>query len=280
MSDQQAEMSFWDHLEELRWTILRSLIALAVFTGGGLTLLFYYYDEIILAPTRSDFITFSFLCKITSGIPFIPDFCDSTYHVELITTHVTAHFFTYMSSSFWIAVLITFPYLMYEVWKFVSPALYPNEKKNVKWVFGFGTVMFFIGCAVGYFIVFPMSLRFLAFDFRLSPAIAQQTSLESYMDIFVVLIFIMGIVFELPLVAWLLSQMGLLKRSFFNKYRRHAIIGLLIAAAFITPSGDPFTLMVVFIPLYTLYELSAFFVKKDPPKEEEEEANVVKHASG
>ena len=270
MSEQQGEMSFWDHLEELRWTILRCVIALVVFTIGCWVFLLNFFDEFILAPARHDFITYRFLCKVTTAVPFFPDFCDPTYHPEIFNTSLTGPFFTHMSSAFWMAVLLTFPYLMWEIWKFVRPALYPHEKKSVSWVFSFGTVMFFIGCAVGYLLVFPMTVRFLV-QWRLSPEIAEQTSLESYMDTFILMIFIMGVVFELPLVAWLLSQIGILKRSFFKKYRRHAFVGLLIAAALITPSGDPFTLSVVFIPLYGLWELSAFFVKKDPPEEDEKE---------
>jgi sec-independent protein translocase protein TatC len=130
--------------------------------------------------------------------------------------------------------------------------------------------MFFIGCAVGYFMVFPMTLRFLA-TYQLSEAIKEQVSLESYMDNFLMMIFIMGIVFEMPLISWLLSQIGILKRSFFRTYRRYAIVGLLIAAALITPSGDPFTLSVVFFPLYGLYELSALFVKEGKKEEDGEE---------
>ena len=256
-------MSFWDHLEELRWTILRCIIALVVFTIGGFAALYYWFDSVMLAPTRSDFILYRFLCKVTSTVPFLPDFCDTTYHVKIFNVNLTTQFFTHMSSSFWLALLMTFPYLVYEIWKFVRPALYPHEKKSVRWVFSFGTVMFFIGCFFGYCLVFPMTLRFLA-TYRLSPVIEEQVSLESYMDNFLLMIFIMGVVFELPLLAWLLSQIGLLKRKFFKKYRRHAIVGLLIAAALITPSGDPFTLSVVFLPLYGLYELSALFVKKGP----------------
>ena len=262
MSEQKGEMSFWDHLEELRWTIFRCIIALVVFTLGCLALLYYFYDEFILAPTRADFILYELLCKVTSSVPFLPDFCDTSYLVKIFNVSLTGPFFTYMSSSFWMALIMTFPYLVYEIWRFVLPALYPHEKKSVRWVFSSGTVMFFIGCAVGYFLVFPLTVRFLA-TFRLSPAIDIQSSLEDYMGMFWLMIFIMGLVFELPLLAWLLSQIGILKRSFFKKYRRHAIVGLLIAAAIITPSGDPFTLSVVFLPLYGLYEISAFFVKKD-----------------
>ena len=169
---------------------------------------------------------------------------------------------------------------MWEIWKFISPALYENEKKNVRWVFLFGTIMFFIGCSVGYLLVFPLTLRFLA-TYQLSAAITEQVSLDSYMNNFLMLVFIMGVVFEMPLVSWLLSKIGILHRGFFHKYRRHAIIGLLVAAAFITPSSDPFTLGAVFFPLYGLYELSAFFVRKEPKEdedEEDEEENTIANA--
>ncbi|MDR1225081.1 MAG: twin-arginine translocase subunit TatC [Tannerella sp.] len=275
MSQQQEEMSFWDHLEALRWTLFRCVIALIVFTVTGFVFMQYLFDTVILAPTRADFILYRVLCELTRSIPLMPDFCDETYHVKIFNVKLASPFFISMSTSFWLALLITFPYLVYEVWKFISPALYDYEKKNVRWAFLCGTIMFFIGCAVGYFFVFPMTLRFLA-TWDISVAIENQSSLESYVDMFIMLIFIMGIVFEMPLVSWLLSKMGLLTRSFFNKYRRHAIVGLLIAAAFITPSGDPFTLGCVFLPLYGLYELSALFVKKAPKEEDDIGTEVAK----
>ena len=280
MSDQQEEMSFWDHLEALRWTLFRCAIALIVFTIGAFISMYELFDSFVLAPTRADFILYRSLCKITSSIPFMPDFCDTTYLIHIFNVTLTSSFFTHMSTSFWLALLLTFPYLVYELWKFISPALYDNEKKNVRWVFFFGTIMFFVGCAVGYIMVFPMTLRFLA-TYRLSDAIAEQVSLESYIDTFILLIFVMGIVFEMPVISWLLSKLGILNRSFFNKYRRHAIVGLLVAAAFITPSSDPFTLACVFLPLYGLYELSAFFVKKAPKEDDDDESSeIVKHGTG
>ncbi len=267
---QQDEMSFWDHLEELRWTLFRSLLALFVFTIGGFAVMHFLFDTVVLAPCSSEFIAFRWTCKVSEHLPFIPDFCDQAYHVEIVNIKLATQFFTHMTSSFYLALVLTFPYLMWEVWKFVSPALYENEKKNVRWVFLFGTIMFFIGCAVGYFMVFPMTLRFLA-TYNLSDAIVEQVSLESYMDNFLMLIFIMGIVFEMPLVSWLLSKLGLINRSLFHNYRRHAIVFLLVAAAFITPSGDPFTLGIVFFPLYGLFELSAFFVKKAPVEDDDDD---------
>jgi sec-independent protein translocase protein TatC len=280
MSELQEEMSFWDHLEALRWTLIRIIIGLLVFTIACLAVMReYLFDAVILAPCNSDFILYRGLCKLTAAIPFIPDFCDDKFEVTIINLKPTTQFFTWMSSSFWLALLLTFPYLVYEVWKFVRPALYEKEKKNVRWVFSFGTIMFFAGCAVGYFLVFPMMLRFLI-QFNLSDLIQETVALEYYMDNFLIMIFIMGLVFEMPLISWLASQLGLLKRSFFNKYRRHSIVGLLVAAAFITPSGDPFTLACVFLPLYDLFELSAFFVKKAPKEEDEESTNIVKYGAG
>jgi len=267
---QQDEMSFWDHLEELRWTLFRTVLALFVFAIGGFAVMPYLFDNVILAPCSSDFIMYREMCKLSQHFSFMPDFCNDTFHVDIVNIKLASQFFTHMTTSFWLAVLLAFPYMMYEVWRFISPALYENEKKNVRWVFLFGNIMFFIGCSVGYFLVFPMTLRFLA-TYQLSAQIVEQVSLDSYMDNFLMLVFIMGVVFEMPLVSWLLSQIGLLHKSFFHKYRRHAIVALLVGAAFITPSSDPFTLSIVFIPLYFLYELSAFFVKKDPIVEDDDD---------
>ena len=130
-----------------------------------------------------------------------------------------------------------------------------------------GNFMFFLGVAVGYFVVFPITLRFLA-DYHVSELIPNQISLDSYMDTFLMLIFILGIVFELPLLSWLLGKLGVIHREFFKKYRKHAIVILLILAAIITPTGDPFTLTIVFLPLYLLYELSALLVKPTIPEKE------------
>ena len=277
MDDPQAEMSFWDHLEALRWTLLRSIAALMVFAIGCFAVMPKLFDKVIMAPCSSDFIFYQWLCEfshwLSSKSPYLdilPDFCNDNYHVQVVNIKLASQFFTHMSTSFWLALMLTCPYLVWEVWRFIRPALYENEKKNIRWVCLFGTVMFFIGCAVGYFTVFPMTLRFLA-TYNLSSNITQQVSLDSYINNFLMLIFVMGVVFELPLVSWLLSQMGFLNRSFFHKYRRHAVVALLVAAAFITPSGDPFTLSVVFFPLYFLWELSAFFVKKAPKTDDDDD---------
>lgn len=262
-ANESNEMSFWDHLEDLRWTLLRSIIALVVFAIVGFAFMPDLFDKVIMSPCNSDFFLYKYMCKISSYTSLLPDFCDDNFHVEIINIKLASQFFTHMSASFWLALLLTFPYLLFEIWKFISPALYENEKQSMRWVFLFGTIMFFIGCFVGYSLVFPMTLRFLA-TYQLSEAISNQISLDSYMNNFLMLVFVMGVVFELPLVSWLLSKLGLLHRGFFKKYRRYAIVGLLVSAAIITPSSDPFTLSVVFFPLYFLWELSAMFVRPEP----------------
>ncbi len=269
----EKEMSFWDHLEEFRWTLIRIIIALIVLSVAGFIVIPYIFDSVILAPRSSDFITYRFFEKAGEIFPFLPDFSADAFDVDLLNINMTTQFMTYISTSFAFAVLLAIPYLIYEIWRFISPALYENEAKGVKMAFAFGGVMFVIGCLVGYFIVFPLIFRFLI-TFELSDAIKNTISLDSYMSNFYTLILIMGIVFELPLVCWLLSNLGLLYRSFFRKYRKHAVVGALLAAALITPSGDPFSLFVVTIPLYMLWELSALVVKKDPPEEPEEEDNL------
>lgn len=172
-----------------------------------------------------------------------------------------------MSLSFWTSLLIIFPYMIYEIWKFICPALYDNERIKIRWAFVFGTFMFFLGCVVGYSVVFPLTLRFL-YTYELSSFITNQLTLDSYMNNFLMLVFMMGIMFELPLLAALFSKLGLLTRTFFKKYRRYAIVILLTVAAVITPSSDPFTLMAVFIPIYMLWEMSAWLVKADDVPEE------------
>ena len=260
------EMSFWDHLEELRWMLFRIVIALIIFAVGAFIIMPWFFDTIIMGPAKADFFLYGSMCSLSQKVSFLPDFCDNEFHVDMINFELTAPFLRHLSTSGWVALVLICPYILFEIWKFIRPALYEHEKKNIRWVFWFGSVMFFIGCFIGYAVIFPMTLRFL-YQYTLSETIHNQVSLNSYLDNFITLILIMGLVFEMPLISWLLSQIGILKRSFFKNYRRHAIVVLVFAAAIITPTGDPFTLSIVFIPLYALFELSIFLVKKDPVEE-------------
>lgn len=255
------EMSFWDHIDALRSVLIRVVVVLVIATVGLFALMPSIFDTVILAPCRGDFVLYRLFERITASVPWLPDFSTTAFHVELINIKLASQFFIHMSTSFWLALVLMFPFVLYQLWTFVAPALYPSEKRGVKTAFLIGCLMFFLGVAVGYYIVFPVTLRFLA-DYHVSTMVPNQISLDSYMDTFLMLIFVMGVIFELPLVSWLMGLLGVLHRGFFRTYRRHAIVVLLALAAIITPTGDPFTLMIVFLPIYLLFELSAFLVPK------------------
>lgn len=257
--DQLQEMSFWDHIDALRAVLIRVVIVLVAATIGLFCVMPYLFDNVILAPCRGDFVLYRLFERMTSSVPWLPQFTTGDFHVELINIKLASQFFIHMSSSFWLGLVLTFPIVLYLLWTFVAPALYPRERRGVKMAFLIGCLMFFLGVAVGYFVVFPVTLRFLA-DYHVSQLVPNQISLDSYMDTFLMLIFVMGVIFELPLVAWLLGSLGALHRGFFKTYRRHAVVVLLVLAAIITPTGDPFTLMVVFLPIYLFYEVSAYLV--------------------
>ena len=261
-NDGDAGMTFWGHLEVLRWALMRVVIVLLVCVVGCFMAMPHIFDDFVLGPTTSGF----FLYRWMSGIPFL-NFADESFHVDIININVASQFMTHITTSFWFSLVIIFPYLIYEIWKFIRPALFANEKKSVGFAFGFGTLMFFLGCAVGYCLVFPFTFRFLT-EYQISESITNQINLNSYMGNFLMMIFVMGVVFELPLLSWILSRMGIVYREFLQQYRRHAVVVLLVLSAIITPSGDPFTLMVVFIPLYLLYELGIRLARNKPAEEE------------
>lgn len=247
------EAGFWDHAEALRKVILRGVGIVA-----GLMCIYFavmpeLFDKVILAPCRADFPLYSLLRRI--GGPLEGDGND----IELINIQLASQFFIHMSTSLWLAVITAFPAIIYLLWSFIAPGLYEHEKRGVGTVIAGSNIMFYLGVATGYFLVFPLTLRFLA-GYQLSTLIPNQISLDSYIDNFMMLVLVMGIVFQLPVATWLLGRAGIIGRGFFHTYRRHAIVALLVAAAIITPTGDPFTLIVVFLPIYILWEASALTI--------------------
>lgn len=254
-------MTFWDHLETLRWALIRVIAAWGVLFVGGFALMPWLFDNVVMAPASGDFCLYRWLAHFAGTFSAVPGELTQPFHVDIINIRLASQFFLQMELAMWFAFLVAFPYAVYEAWRFVCPALYQSEKRGIRFTFVFGTLMFFAGCAVGYVLVFPLTLRFL-YNYRLSGLIDNQLSLDSYMSNFLMLTSMMGIVFELPLVSLFLSRLGVLRRSFFSAYRRHAIVAILVVAAFITPSADPFTLFAVFLPIYLLWEGSAILVRK------------------
>lgn len=266
---EDTQMSFWQHLEALRWVLMRIVIVYFILVGICFAAMPHIFNSVILGPTSSDFILYRWLSGLGGDGTFFPDF-SGEFKVDIINVKLASQFITHITTSFCLAFLLIFPYLVSEVWMFVRPALYDGEKRSVLALLFFGVPMFYLGCATGYFIVFPFTFRFLA-EYQLSEDISNMISLNSYIDNFTMLIFVMGIVFELPFVTWILSRMGLVTAAFLRQYRRHAVVVLLVLAAIITPTGDPFTLMVVFVPLFLLYELSILLARRKTDADEEEE---------
>jgi sec-independent protein translocase protein TatC len=256
------EMTFWDHLEVFRGVIFRCLGAITVLSMGFFFAMPWLFDAVIMAPCFGNFPIYKTFCVVSQYFTEASSFCDESFKIQVINIRLTSQFLIHIQSSFIFAFIIGFPYILFEIWKFVKPALYEQEKKSFKFAFSLATVLFYAGISIGYFLVFPLTLRFLA-EYQISSLVVNQLSLDSYIDTFVSMNLIMGIVFEMPMLALILSKLGLIKRSFFKKWRRHAIVVLLIVAAVITPTGDPFTLTIVALPLYLLYEISGLIVKDD-----------------
>lgn len=261
---EEKNVSFWDHLDELRSVIFR---AAGVYILAVVVLFFFMpaiFNNIILWPTRPDFPVYTLFHRLGAIAPSLAEesFLSPMNGVELVNIELASQFMIHISCSCWMALVVTLPIIIYLCWTFIKPALYPQERAHSTMAFLGGNLMFYCGVAAGYFCIFPLTLRFLS-DYQLSPLVPNIVSLTSYMDTFVSLLLMMGLVFEIPLLAWLLGKTGLLTHSFFTRYRRHAIVVLLILAAVITPTGDPFTLFAAFIPIYLLWEASALLVKKN-----------------
>lgn len=240
-------LTFWDHLDELRTSLFRIICAIALFA----VIAFVMKEElfgIILAPRSSDFITYRLLGT-------------DDFSIHLMNTGLTEQFMIHMQTAIYAGLLIASPYILYELFRFVSPGLYANERRYAVWIVGAAYLMFIIGTLVNYFIVFPFTVRFLG-TYQVSPDVANMLTLQSYIDTLLGMSLIMGVVFELPVVCALMGRMGLISGNMMSTYRRHALVAILIVAAIITPTTDAFTLFVVALPIYLLYEISILIVRK------------------
>lgn len=265
----EKDSTFWEHLEALRWTILRSLGVLIVLVAIGFSFKDFIFNKIVLPPLTSDFHTYRFLCYLADLTKF-PALCPESFQIQMINITLSGQFMIHMLSSFMIAVIISVPYLLYESWKFIRPALYPDEKKSVGKIFLSSSVLFYLGAAISYFIIFPFTLRFLG-TYQVSEVVVNQISIQSYMNTLALLVFFMGLAFELPVVMYLLSQIGVVNKQMLRTFRKYAFVVVLILAAFITPTTDPFTMMIVATPIYLLYELSIVVCKNKPASDSETE---------
>lgn len=260
----QSEMSFWDHLDELRRVLMRIIIVVVVI---GLAV-FAFKDEVfeaVLAPSRGDFVTYRWINHLLVLLGWdsmlIPD-----TDITLINTQLAAQFMTHITVSMTIGLLVAAPYVVYELFGFVKPALYENERRYSNRIMVAVVVLFFLGVAMNYFVIFPVSVKFLG-TYQVNEGVVNTIALGSYISTFTTLSLMMGLVFEIPVLAYFLARVGIISSSLLAKYRRHAFVIIMVVAAFITPP-DAFTLALMTIPLYALYEVSILIARRVEPKAE------------
>lgn len=239
------ELTFWEHLDVLRGSLIR-IVLVSVITA---LVAFFFKDElfsIVLAPRSSNF----FIYKLLGGEPF---------DIKLVNIGLTEQFMIHMKTAFCFGILVASPYILYLLYKFVSPALYQNERRYALRIVGGGYVMFIVGVLVNYCVIFPLTVRFLG-NYQVSESVGNMLSLQSYMDTLMTMTFVFGVVFEIPVISWLLAMFGLLKDQWMRQYRKNAFVVILIIAAVITPTSDAFTMSIVALPIWLLYEVSIIIV--------------------
>ncbi|MCR5004076.1 MAG: twin-arginine translocase subunit TatC [Bacteroidales bacterium] len=248
---EREEMTFWDHLDVLRGTLFRSAVAVMV----AAVAFFIFKDQLfrfVFAPTKDNFLVYRWF--------------GSEMNMTLVNLEISAQFFIHLKMALMCGVIVAVPYIIYEIWRFISPALYDTEKKPIRSAFLLASVLFYIGAVVGYLFVLPVCINFFM-NYTISDEVLNTISLDSYISMFTSMVLMIGIVFEFPAVIAVLSKLGLIFRSTLRKLRKYAVVVILIISAIITPS-DPFSMFVLAVPLYALYEFSIILCRKDPEPEE------------
>jgi sec-independent protein translocase protein TatC len=252
-------MSFWDHLEELRGHIFRSLLAVVVFAILAFLNRHIIFDTIILAPSSSHFITFRLMCKLGHWLS-VKSLCIPSMHLKIISLKITTQFLTHIYISAVAGFIMAFPYVLWEIWRFVQPAMHENERKFSRGGLLISTLLFLTGIVFSYFTIVPLMVNFLG-NYSVSQDIINQISLSSYISSVVSVTFAVGIVFELPILVYFLTKIGVVTPGFLKKNRKYMVVVLLTVSAIITPP-DMFSQVLVFVPLWALYELSILVSKR------------------
>ena len=254
VSDDSARMTFWDHLDALRAVLVKVVAVVVAFS----IVAFLFKEElfsIVLAPKDAGFITYRWLGFLDGIFSSVEN--DHGFSVQLINTGLAQQFLIHMKTAMCAGVFCASPYILYQLFRFVSPALYADERRYAVTVVGSG---YLVGVLISYFLIFPLTFRFLG-TYQVAADVDNLISLESYMSTLIVMCLSMGLVFEMPVLSWLFGKLGFLSADFMRRYRRHAIVIILIVAAVITPTSDIFTLLVVSLPMWLLYEVSILLVK-------------------
>lgn len=246
-------MSFIDHLEQLRWHLIRSVASILVFAIAAFVSKDFIFHDLILGPSRPDFLTYRKLCELGDYLAR-PELCIDKIAFTLQSREMSSQFTTHMTVSAIIGLVLAFPYTFWEIWRFIKPGLYPREQKNSRGAVFFVSMLFFVGTLFGYYIAAPLSINFLA-SYQVDPSILNEFDLASYISTLTTMTFACALMFELPMIVFFLAKAGLLSPEIMKLYRRHAIVVILIAAALISPP-DVMSMMLIAIPLLLLYEVS------------------------
>jgi sec-independent protein translocase protein TatC len=244
----EAEMSFFDHLEALRWHLIRSAISVVVFAVVAFLNYDWIFNKIILGPFDPSFWTYRMMCKLGDG------FCITEMGATLINTEVAGQFMLQINSSVLIGIIVAIPYILWEIWRFIKPALLAKERKAANGFVFYATVLFLLGILFGYYVIAPESIAFLV-NYRVSPDIKNTITVSSYLSMVATITLIIGIVFELPMLIYILASLGILTGTFMKKTRRYSIVIILIVGAIISPSPDFMTTIIATLPLFFLYEI-------------------------
>lgn len=252
--EEESGMSFLDHLEELRWHLIRSLMAIVIL---GIVAFFskkLIFHDIILAPSRPDFWTYRQLCKMSVWLeqPFL---CVDKLNFIIQSRTLMGQFSTHIAVSLIAGLVLAFPYVFWEIWRFVRPGLYPKERKATQGAVGYVSLLFFLGISFGYWILSPLSINFLA-NYQIDESILNEIDLLSYIETLTMMVLACGLMFQLPMVVWVLTKAGLVTAQFLRAFRRHSVIVILVVSAVLTPSPDMFSQILVALPIYLLYEMS------------------------
>ncbi|HKO79825.1 MAG TPA: twin-arginine translocase subunit TatC [Chitinophagaceae bacterium] len=263
------EMSFIDHLEELRWHLIRSVIAI-----GICAIVFFIYvreivNDILLAPAQDNFITYKWFCDLSHAIGLGDSICMKGVKVSFLSTQLTGQFISSFTISFVGGFVVAFPYIFWEFWRFIKPALSEKEKRNTGGVIFWVSLLFFGGVAFGYYVLTPFMVNFY-FSYSLSPLIEIKPTFSDYLENLIYTTVGIGVLFQMPLLVMILAKIGIVTGKFLRKYRRHAFVIIIIAAAIITPSTDPFSLAIVAIPLYILFEASIILASRINKKQDKQ----------
>lgn len=266
---EEKEMSFLDHLEELRWHVVRSVAATFICMIAAFINLNWIFEKIILAPAKIDFPTFQWMCQLGQYVG-IDSLCVKELPFTLQSRNMMGQFMMSLTASFVIGLIVVFPYVVWEFWSFVRPGLENKERKYSKGAVAAVSFLFLLGVAFGYYILCPTTIWFLS-TYSISNMIVNEFDITSYISTITGLILGCGLLFQFPVVIYFLSKVGIVTPELMRKYRKHSVVVILILGAIITPSGDPFSLTVISLPLYMLFEISIFVssvVQRQKRKEE------------